>query len=321
MMSKAIAAWCALALLSTAVLAQDWPARPVKIIVPFAPASTPDVLARLLAEKLQARLNKPFVVDNKQGAGGMLGTDAVAKSAADGYTLGVSVVGPLVNNRYLYKKMPYDPAKDLAPVVLAVNQPSLLVVRNELPVNSVAELIAELKKHPGKFNYASIGNGSLSHLAMALIALKSGTDIVHVPYAGSSQAVLAILAGETQMACLPALAVLPQVKAGKLRVLGVASAKRSPLLPQVPTLQEQGLSDVDAGAWVGVVIPAATPAAVQQQIHHEISVVLTDGVVVKALREQMMEVVNGTPQSFANFLREQDERWAPVIAKNKITLD
>ena len=177
------------------------------------------------------------MVENKQGAGGMLGTDAVAKSPPDGHTIGVSVVGPLVNNKHLYKKMPYDPAKDLSPIMLAVNQPSLLVVKSELPVKNVGELISELKKNPGKFNYASIGNGSLSHLTMELIALKSGTEIVHVPYAGSSQAVMAVMSGEAQMACLPALAVLPQVKAGKLRVIGASTAKRSSLLPDVPHVE------------------------------------------------------------------------------------
>lgn len=217
--------------------------------------------------------------------------------------------------------MPYDPARDLAPITVAVTQPSLLVVRSKLPVKNLAELIAELKKTPGKFNYASIGNGSLSHLTMELIALKSGTDIVHVPYAGSSQALLAVMSGEAEIACLPALAVLPQVKAGKIRVLGASMAKRSTLLPDVPTLKEQGLADVDAGAWIGVIAPAATPRAVQQRVQKEIAAVLQEPDVVQALHGQMMEVVGGSPEAFAAFMREEDERWAPVIAKNKITLD
>jgi tripartite-type tricarboxylate transporter receptor subunit TctC len=321
MKRNALAALCVLAVLSTTAFAQAWPTEPVRIIAPFAPASTPDTLARVIAEKLQARLSQPFMVENKQGAGGMLGTDAVAKSPPDGHTIGVSVVGPLVNNKHLYKKMPYDPAKDLSPIMLAVNQPSLLVVKSELPVKNVGELISELKKNPGKFNYASIGNGSLSHLTIELIALKSGTEIVHVPYAGSSQAVMAVMSGEAQMACLPALAVLPRVKAGKLRVIGASTAKRSSLLPDVPTLKEQGLPDMDAGAWIGVGVPTATPPAVQQRIHQEISAVLRDDAVAKTLREQMMEVVNSTPQAFAALMREEDDRWAPVIAKNKITLD
>lgn len=307
--------------LPTTAIAQEWPTKPVKIVVPFAPASTPDTLARVLAQKLQERLKQAFTVENKQGAGGMMGTDAVAKAAADGYTIGVSVVGPMVNNKHLYKKMPYDPARDLAPITIAVTQPSVLVVKSQLPATNVAELVAELKKTPGKFNYASIGNGSLSHLAMELIALKSGTELVHVPYAGSSQAVLALISGEADVACLPALAVMPQVKAGKIRILGVSTAKRSSLLPDVPTLKEQGLADVDAGAWIGVVAPAATSKAVQQRIHKEINAVLREPDVIQALRAQMMEVVGDSPEAFVAFMREEDARWAPVIAKNKITLD
>jgi tripartite-type tricarboxylate transporter receptor subunit TctC len=320
-MKRYLLAALLLAALTTTTMAQEWPTKPVKIIAPFAPASTPDTLARVLAQKLQARLKQPFTVENKQGAGGMMGTDAVAKSAPDGYTLGVSVVGPLVNNKQLYKKMPYDPDRDLAPITIAVNQPSVLVVRSEVPAKDLQELIAELKKQPGKYTYGSIGNGSLSHLSMELIALKSGTEIVHVPYAGSSQAVLAVMAGDVQMACLPALAVLPQVKAGKLRILGASTARRSTLLPDVPTLKEQGLADIDAGAWIGVVAPAATPKAIQQRIQTEIAAVLKDPEVVRALNAQMMEVVGGTPESFAAFMREEHDRWTPVIVKNKITLD
>ena len=310
-----------LAALSTSAFAQEWPARPVRVIAPFAPASTPDTPARVLAEKLQARLKQTFVVENKQGAGGMLGTDAVAKASPDGYTIGVSIVGPLVNNKHLYKKMPYDPDRDLAPITMAVNQPSLLVVRSDLPARNLAELLAELKKQPGKFNYASIGNGSLSHLTMELIAHKSGTEIVHVPYAGSSQATMAVMAGEVHMACLPALAVLPQVKAGKLRVLGVGTAQRSTLLPEYPTLKEQGLADVDAGSWIGVVVPAATPKALQQRIHKEVVAALGDAEVAQTLRGQMMEVVANTPEAFNAFMKTESERWTPVIVKNRITLD
>ena len=191
--------------------------------------------------------------------------------------------------------MPYDPRRDLAPITIAVTQPSVLVVKSQMPANNLAELVAELRKKPGKFNYASIGNGSLSHLTMELIALKSGTEIVHVPYAGSGQAVLALMAGDAGIACLPALAVLPHVKTGKIRILGASTAKRSSLLPDVPTLKEQGLADVDAGAWIGVVAPAATPKAVQQRIHKEITAVLHEPDVVQALRDQMMEVVDKRP--------------------------
>src|SRR5438067_3990993 len=237
-----------IALFATIAAAQDWPQRPVKIVAPFAAASTPDTFARVLAESLHKRLGQPVIVENKPGAGGMVGTDAVAKAAPDGYTIGVSIVGPLVNNKLLYKKMPYDPDRDLAPITIAVTQASLLVVPADRAIHNLDELIAYLKAHPGKANYASIGIGSLSHLTMELVALKSGTEIVHVPYAGSSQAVTALLAGEVDMACLPALSVLPQVQAGQLRVIGASTGPRSAVLPDVPDPTEQGLAELDAGA-------------------------------------------------------------------------
>ena len=309
------------AFIASIALAQDWPQRPIRIVAPFAAASTPDALARVLAEGLHKRLGQPVVVENKPGAGGMVGTDAVAKAAPDGYTIGVSIVGPLVNNKLLYKKMPYDPDRDLVPITIAVTQASLLVVPADRNINNLDELIAYLKARPGKANYASIGIGSLSHLTMELVALKSGTDIVHVPYAGSSQAVTALLAGEVDMGCLPALSVLPQVKAGKLRVIGASTGKRSALLPDVPTLKEQGLTDVDAGAWIGVVAPSGTPAPILDRLYRETIAVLKDPDVVATLHRQMMEVVAGTPQEFAHHLREEEGRWTPVIRKTRISLD
>jgi tripartite-type tricarboxylate transporter receptor subunit TctC len=210
------------------------------MIAPFPAASTPDTVARVIADKLEKRLGKPVVVENKPGAGGIIGTDAVAKAAPDGYTIGVSIGGALVTGPLLYKKLAYDPDREIAPVTLAVNQPSVLVATPGMQVNNVAELTAELKRKPGAYNYASIGNGSISHLAMELIAARSGTELVHVAYPGSSQAVLALLAGDATVAVLPAASVMPQVKAGKLRALAITTAKRSSLFPEIPTLAEQG---------------------------------------------------------------------------------
>ena len=312
---------CTLLSLATVAFAQEWPQRPVKIVAPFAAASTPDTFARLLADNLRKRWNQPVIVENKPGAGGMVGTDAVAKAAPDGYTLGVSIVGPLVNNKLLYKKMPYDPDKDLVPITIAVTQASLLVVPADRTPNNLKELVEYLKGKPGKGNYASIGVGSLSHLTMELVALRSGTEIVHVPYPGSSQAVTALLAGDVDMACLPALSVLPQVKAGKLKVIGASTASRSSLLPDIPTLKEQGLVDVDAGAWIGVVAPAGTPQPVVDRIRRDTVAVLKDPDVVAALQKQLMEVVGSTPEEFSAHLQAERERWTPVIQKTKISLD
>src|SRR5215469_12692796 len=181
--------------------AEDWPVKPVRLIVPFPPASTPDLLARVLADRLSSRIGKPVIVENKPGAGGMIGTDAIAKAPPDGYTFGVSITGPLVNNTLLYKKMPYDPFHDLAPITLAVNQPCVLIANTGFAGADVDSVLAELKRNPGKYNYASLGNGTVSHLAMELIAARSGTRLVQVAYPGSGQAIAAIIAGEVQLGC------------------------------------------------------------------------------------------------------------------------
>src|SRR6188768_1130490 len=211
--------------------AQDWPTKPVKIVVPFGPGSTPDVVARLIADELQKKLGQPFVIENKPGASGNTGTDAVAKAAPDGYTIGVSIGGPLAINTLLFSKLPYDPKTDIAPITQLVTQPSALAVNSQVMVNSAAELVALLKREPGKYNFGSIGNGSLSHLAMEAIALRSGTQMVHIPYPGSPQAMTAVLRGDVQMACLPAISVTPHAGSDKVKILAVSTARRSALLP------------------------------------------------------------------------------------------
>jgi tripartite-type tricarboxylate transporter receptor subunit TctC len=218
--------------------AQEWPTKPVKIVVPFGPGSTPDMIMRLIGDRLQQKLGQPFLIENKPGASGIIGTDAVAKAVPDGSTIGISIGGPLAINTLLFAKMPYDPAKDLAPVTLLVSLPSVLVVNSGVKVNSVAELTALLKREPGKFNYGSIGVGSLSHLAMEAIALASGTRMVHVPYPGSPAAMTAIIRGDVQMGCLPAIAATPHVASGAVKILAVSTAKRSRFLPDIPTLKE-----------------------------------------------------------------------------------
>jgi tripartite-type tricarboxylate transporter receptor subunit TctC len=305
----------------TAAIAQEWPQRPLKIVVPFPAASTPDAFARILADALRKRLGQPVIVENKVGAGGMIGTDAVAKAAPDGYTIGVSIVGPLVNNKMLYKKMPYDPDRDLVPITLAVTQPSLLVVPANRDVTNLKGLIAYLRARAGNATYASIGVGSLSHLTMEMVALRSGTELVHVPYPGSSQAVTALIAGDVDVACLPAISVLGQAKAGKLRIIGASTSKRSSLLPDIPTLKEQGLEDIEAGAWNGLVAPAGTPRPIVERIQREVVAALKEPEVVAALRAQVIEPVGSTSEDFVAYLHAERERWAPLIRKARITLD
>ena len=217
---------CALALIGVLIglepaAAQEWPTKTVKIIVPFGPGSTPDAVARLIGDRLQQKLGQAFVIENKPGASGNLGTDAVAKAEPDGATIGISIGGPLAINTLLFSKLPYDPGKDIAPITQLVTQPSALAINAGLNVNSVSELVELLKREPGKHNFGSIGNGSLSHLAMEAIALKSGVKLVHIPYAGSPQAMTALLRGDVQMACLPAISVTPHVGPGKVKILAV----------------------------------------------------------------------------------------------------
>jgi tripartite-type tricarboxylate transporter receptor subunit TctC len=293
-------------------LAQEWPDRTVKIIVPFGPGSTPDMVARLLADRLQEKLGHPFVVENKPGASGNLGTDAVAKAEPDGATIGISIGGPLAINTLLFSKLPYDPAKDIAPVTQLVSLPSVLVINNDLGVNSVAELMGLLKREPGKYNFGSIGNGSLSHLAMEAIALKSGTRMVHIPYPGSPQAMTAALRADVAMACLPAISVTPQLATGKIRILAVSTAQRSKFLPDIPTLKEGGI-DVEADAWMGLIAPGRTSDRVIGRIHDEVVEAILSPQAREKLATQLMQAVGNSPAEFRAVIAGEIARWAPVI--------
>ena len=313
-------AGAAVVLAAGAAFAQQWPTGTVRVVVPYGPGSTPDIVARVVSERLSTRLGKPFVVDNKPGAGGMLGTDAVAKAAPDGQTIGISIAGPLAVNTLLYRKMPYDPA-DLAPVTIAATQASVVVASPSLNVASAAELVTLLKANPGKYNYSSMGAGSISHLAMEALAARSGTQMVHVPYAGSGPAVAALLAGDTHVAALPAATVMGHIKAGKLKALAVATEKRSPALPELPTLREAGIENVFADAWMGFVVPARTPDALVARVHDEIAKALAEPEVRDKLRAQYMDVVANTPAEFRAAMKADVDRWRPVIEKNSIRLD
>jgi len=298
-----------------------WPARTVRIIVPFGPGSTPDILARLVADRMTQSLGQSFIVENKAGAGGSIGTLAVARAPADGYTIGLSITGPLVNNTILYSKMAYDPFRDLAPVTLAAVQPSVLAVSPSLNVNSVAELMALLRANPGKYNYASLGAGTVAHLAMELIKARSGTYIVHIPYPSSPAAVTSILAGDTQMGTLPPAAVMPQVRAGKLRALAVTTGQRYALLPELPTFREAGIPDVEASAWLGFVVPSGVPAPLVEQLNRELVAALREPEVADKLRAQYMQPMPGTPKEFADFMQAELRRWTPVIQRAGVRLD
>ncbi|MBL8383761.1 MAG: tripartite tricarboxylate transporter substrate binding protein [Burkholderiales bacterium] len=301
--------------------AQDYPSRPIRLIVPFAAGSTPDVFARIVGEKAGAGLKQAIVVENRAGAGGNVGTDAIAKAAPDGYTIGVSITGPLVNNTVLYRKMPYNPFTDLAPITFGVHQPNVLAVAPTLGVGSMQELFALLKRNPGKYNYASIGAGSLSHLSVELIKAKTGTFIVHIPYASSPAAVTSVIAGDTHIASLAPLAVMPQVQAGKLKALAISTPQRSPLLPNIPTFKEAGILDVEATAWIGVVAPAKTPPAIIDRLNREFVAAMKDAAIVDRLKAQYMEPAPGTPAEFAAFMQAELKRWTPVIQRSGASVD
>ena len=305
----------------TPALAQEWPAKTVRIIVPFGAGSTPDIVARLVADQLAQKYPASvFLVENKPGASGNLGTDAVAKAAPDGATIGVSIGGPLAINTLLFANLPYDPRKDIVPITQLVTQPSALAVNPALNVDTVPALIALIKANPGKYNFSSIGNGSLSHLAMEAIALKAATTLVHVPYPSSPNAIMAVIRGDAQMACLPAISVLPQAKSGAVKLLAVSTAERSRYLPDVPTLKESGI-DVEADAWNGLIAPGGTPKAIVDKINSDVVAIIKAPAVREKLAAQLMEPVGSSPEQFRALIDGEIARWSPVIKAANIKIN
>jgi tripartite-type tricarboxylate transporter receptor subunit TctC len=302
------------------VAAHVWPTAPVKIVVPFAAGATPDIVARLIADRLHDELARTFIVENRPGASGNTGTEAVAKAAPDGATIGVSIGGPLAINTLLFAKLPYDPRKDLALITLLVTQPSVLAVNATFNVDNARALIDLVRRNPGKYAFGSIGVGSLSHLAMEAIALKSGTQLVHVPYPSSAQAVTALIRNDVQMVCLPAISVMPQLGSGALKVLAVSTAERSALLPDIPTLKEAGL-DVEADAWNGLIAPAGISPAIAARISRLVGEAIAAEDVRAKLAAQFMAPIPGTPAQFRARIDADLARWAPVIAAAKIKID
>jgi tripartite-type tricarboxylate transporter receptor subunit TctC len=301
--------------------AQTWPPATVKIVVPFGPGSTPDLVARILADNLQSKnAGSAFVVENKPGASGNTGTDVVAKAPPDGSVIGISLGGPLAINTILFSKLPYDPAKDIAPITLLTALPSVLVVPSSLNVSTVADFVALLKKDASKISYGSIGAGSLSQLCMEAIALKAGGGkMVHVPYPGSPAAVTALLRGDVQAACLPAISVTPQLGSG-LKILAVTTPKRSAFLPDYPTLKESGI-DVESDAWNGLIAPAGTPPAVIAKINTQVREVLALPAVVEKLKTQLIAPYPSTPEEMRAKIENEKKLWADVIKAADIKIN
>jgi tripartite-type tricarboxylate transporter receptor subunit TctC len=293
--------------------AQAWPARPIRLVVPFPPGSSPDIIARLVAEPLAQALGQPIVVDNKPGAGGNLGTGLVAKAEPDGYTLLFTIQGPLVTAPLLSKSLGYDPLKDLVPVTLVATSPNVLVVDPKLGVDTLADFVRVAKQKKGQLNYGSVGNGSAAHLAMESFKARAGLDIVHVPYQGFPQVVNAILAGQVQAGFMVPGIAIGQVKAGKLKALGVTTLGRFGALPDLPTLVEQGYAGFEAISWQAVLAPARTPQAVVDRVSAElVRIIKTDDVRGKILG-QYFSAAGTAPEALAGLMKTERERWGKVI--------
>jgi len=299
--------------------AQSWPDKPVRILVPAPAGSSLDVLARAIGEKLKDKFGQPVVVDNKPAAGGTVATAETARAATDGSVILLGFNGPLATGP-LIQKAPYDVQKDLVPVIITSSQPNVLAVNAELPVKTLPELVAWAKANPGRLNYASVGNGSSSHLNAELLKSMAGVDAVHVPFNGSPPAVLSTVQGETQMIFAVMQPLQAQIQAGKLRALAVTTPKRFPLLPDLPAIAET-YPGFEALAWNGLVVPAGTPPAVVQKINAEVGAILKDPEIVKKMNGFGFDLVGGTPADFAALIKGEAERWTPVVRRLGIKVD
>lgn len=304
--------WLSLALFSPWAAAQAFPSKPVRLVVPYPPGGIGDTLARELGTQLSQRLGQPVVVDNKPGASQIIGAETVAKSAPDGYTLFLGSLSSLVLNVGSNKSLPYDPAKDFAPVSMFFNTPLYLVVNPDLPVKNVTELIAYAKAHPGKLSFGSIGSGSSLHLTGEMFKARTGVDMLHVPYKGSVPAVTDLLGGQIQLIFDAGTSSLPLVRSGKLRVLGVTSARRASGTPDVPTLAESGVPGFDASFWFGIVAPAGTPQPVVKRLSKEINEILKDPALVERYRPNGVEIAGSTPEEMAAQIKSDRPLWAQV---------
>ena len=311
-----------LSLAPFAALAQaDFPAKPITIVVPFSAGGTTDILARVVGQYMSRDLGQPVVVDNRAGAGGNIGGQAAARSPADGYTLFMGTVGTHAINQSLYKKMPFDPIKDFAPLSRVAMVPNLLVANPSQPFKNVKEMIAYAKAHPGKINFGSSGNGSSIHLSGELFKQMAGVDMQHVPYRGSAPAVSDLLGGQISVMFDNMPSAIPHVKGGKLRALAVTTAKRSPALPDVPTIAEAGVPGYEATSWFGLLAPAGTPAPVVAKLNASILKALADPEVKKKLAEQGAEPFGEKPEQFAAFIQSETLKWGKVVKESGASLD
>ena len=306
---------------ATCASAQTYPSKPIRLVVPFPPAGTTDILAREVGQRLTQVLGQSVVIDNRPGAAGNIGSEIVAKAAPDGYTLELCTVSTHAINPGLYSKLPYDHVKDFAPVILVARVPNVLEVTPSLPVNTVADLIKLAKEKPGQINFASSGSGTSIHLSGELFKTMAGVDMVHVPYKGSAPALVDLVAGQVQVMFDNLPSSLQQIKAGKLRAVAVTSAQRAPVLPDVPTIAESGLPGFEATSWFGVLAPAGTPPEIIKRLNTEIDKWLQTSEAKEKLLAQGAAAAGGSPEEFASYIRSETDKWAKVIKASGAKVD
>ncbi|MEI7873452.1 MAG: tripartite tricarboxylate transporter substrate binding protein [Alphaproteobacteria bacterium] len=308
-------------LLAKQAFAADYPTRPIRIIVPYAPGGGADAVARVLARKVGESVGQTIVVENKGGAGSIVGTELVAKVEPDGYTLLLGQSGPISINPAVYKSLPYDPAKDFAPITMTNSYPYVLVVNPTLPAKTLQEFVALGKREPGKMNYGTTGVGAANHLVSELFCAKAGLKMTHIPYRGTALAVADLVAGQVTMVFADPVSVLPHINAGRLTALAVTSPQRSPVAPQIPTMAESGYPEIDAVAWHGILAPAKTPPDIIKKLNMEFVKALQDPSVKSLLDNQAMQVVGDTPEQFSVFLRKDSATWKAVAAMANVSVE
>ena len=312
---------CALALASSAALAQSYPARAVRIIVPYSAGGGTDIVSRAVGQKLADKWGQSVIVDNRVGANGIIGADAVAKASADGYTLLMSTPAEVSTNPHLYPNIPYNAARDFAPITLITVTPLVVAVNPGVPANTVQELVALAKAKPGTLGFATPGNGSSQHLTGEMLMMTAGIKLVHVPYKGAGQSIPDVIAGQVPMGIYGVLTISQHAKAGRLRMLAVTTAKRSSAYPDLPTLAESGLPGVDTSLWFGLIAPAATPKAVIARIHDDVVAALKLPDLRERIASQGGDIVGDTPEEFTAFIAAESAKYADIIKRAGVKLD
>ena len=311
----------ALLLISVSAAAQTYPSKPVMVVIPYPPGSTPDIVGRTLAAKLGESLHQPFVAENRTGAAGNIGTEAVAKASADGHTLLVAINGPVAVNKHLYRNLPYDPERDLLPVSLLASAPQMLVITPAVKADDFKSFVEHARNHPGRLSYASVGSGSASHLTMELLKSDAKIDIVHIPYRGFPPAVTDMLGGsiDAMFAIVPA--VLPHVRSGRMKAVAVTALRRSALAPEVPSVAELGYPQLESLAWIGLLAPAGTPDDIISSLAGQVVRAMRAADTRDLLEKQGFDVVASSPGEFSRWIRSESERWARVIRTSGATPD